>query len=235
MASKNTNRAEMLTTERGVFIYPHLLKADDKFGEPQYKTGLLVDRAYADKLEKQIEEQDIPAFIEKETGFINRKREAGDFTAVQAKKKLAVLEKFANLPFEEQLDETTGEPTGKVKINFKIKAEGISRKTGRPYSNKPKMFDAQGKPCSIEPYTGAQGKVTFIISLYASDTLGVCVTLKPRAVQIIELAGGRGERGAATYGFGAEDGSFDADAMSKHEDPGAVDADSSGDAESDLL
>lgn len=114
------------------------------------------------------------------------------------------------LPMEEVVNDQN-EPTGDINFTFAIVAGGIAKKTKKPYDNKPAMFDAKGKPCSIDLYSGAEGKITFIISAYTNPKGEVFVSLKPRAVQVLKLAGGAGgSRDASQYGFGADDEGFDA-------------------------
>lgn len=109
--------------------------------------------------------------------------------------------------FTEEYDKETEEPTGNVIFKFKMKASGKDKKTGKPWSRKPTIFDAKGQPMKSIPeiWGGTTGKVSFEASPYFIVGQGMAgISLNLNAVQIIELRSGGGN--AESYGFGEEEG-----------------------------
>lgn len=109
------------------------------------------------------------------------------------------------------------EPTGQFELKLTMKASGVVKKgprEGKKWSRKPALFDALGRPIKtkIEIWGGSEGIIAFSFTedgyfIPASGAVGVKLQLE--AVQIVTLRKG-GERDAAGYGFGAQDGGFDA-------------------------
>ena len=96
------------------------------------------------------------------------------------------------------MDDDTGEPTGNVIIKFKSKA-----------AYKPAVFDAKGSMMAKHNiYGGSVVKVNGSAAFYDSPSIGAGVTLRLRAVQVIEYV--EGSSGAGKFGFGEEVG-FTAD------------------------
>ena len=93
-------------------------------------------------------------------------------------------------------------------FKFKMKASGKDKKTGKPWSRKPTIFDAKGKPMTPVPsiWGGTIGKVSFEVGPYFVQGQAMAgISLSLNAVQIIELRSGGGGT-AESYGFGEEDG-----------------------------
>jgi hypothetical protein len=98
-----------------------------------------------------------------------------------------------------------------IEFKFKCKAGGTT-KAGKPWARTVAIFDAKGKPAKNikEIWGGTEGKVSFTASPYfvaATGTVGLSLRLE--AVQILKLVAGS-SRDAAGYGFGEEEGDFDA-------------------------
>lgn len=169
------------TTNKGVAYYPYISAPDTKFDESgHYKVNLCLSK-----------EEAKPA-IE----LINSHILAGIKALKEAKPNKQV--KQAPLPYHDELDDETGEPTGNVIMKFKSKA-----------AYKPAVFDAKGNMMAKHNiYGGSIIKVSGSAAFYDSPSIGAGVTLRLRAVQVIEYV--EGTSGAGKFGFGEEVG-FTAD------------------------
>lgn len=185
------------TSPKGRFSFPKLLEPDTKFKEEgEYSVNVIYGR-------------DEPGIAE----FMARCDKAAAESLAEAKakaKNAAEARKWETkyLPYSDVEDAETGEPTGEVKFKFTMKASGVSKKTGKPWTRKPALFDAKGKPITGTPQIGGGtiGKVSYEIIPYAPTTqVGASVKLALEAVQIIELRE-FGSRSADSYGFGEEEG-----------------------------
>lgn len=121
------------------------------------------------------------------------------------------------LPYK-YVEDDEGNRTGEIEIKATMKASGISKKTGKPWSMEPKLFDAFGRPIKGAPRNTLRignGSVLVIaatIQPYAPTAqIGASVKLSLEAVQIIELCEGGAD--ASTFGFGSHEGGF-----ASHED-----------------
>lgn len=114
-------------------------------------------------------------------------------------------------PLNPEYDES-GAETGNWVLSCKMKASGISKKTGKAWSRQVPIFDSKGKPtsirvvggseiiCSIEPITYAvAGKEK------GKPTVTCGVSLRLEAVQLIRTSGARDASG---FGFGEVEGGY---------------------------
>ena len=185
MAEKK--KAERFVSPKGLASYPYLTKPDTKFNpDGEYKVSLIVA---GDDASKAI-------------AFLTEKHNA---SVAQAKKENAGKRvKEGELPFIENDD-------GTVTFKFKMKAK-VTPKKGDPFEQKPALFDAKGKPLTGEPKVGGGStiKVSYEVVPYYTAIAGAGVSLRLKAVQIIELKEYSGGGNAESYGFGEEEG-FEAD------------------------
>lgn len=126
------------------------------------------------------------------------------------KKKLVRAEPYVD---EVVVDEETGEEseTGCVLVKCKTKAV-FKSKSGDMMPRKIPFFDAQGKQLPEVPsiWGGSLLKVNVTPADYmVASTKQAGVTCRINAIQIISLQGGGGAD-AASYGFGAEEGDYEA-------------------------
>lgn len=190
------------TTPRGIFRYPALDKPDygnEQFPKPdgEYKVQLILSREAAEPLIAKLQPIYNKAIADGEAEFGKLK--------VEQRKKLKELK--ANDLFSPEYDKETEEETGNVIFKFTMQASGKNKK-GEPWSRKPAVFDAKGKPMLKVPqiWGGTEGKVSFEASPYFIPGTGAAgLKLRLQAVQIIDLVSG-GQRDAGAYGFGEEDG-----------------------------
>ena len=182
-----------VTTPKGVLVYPHLNKADTKFDtHGVWRANLRLTAEDAQSLKQSIDDA-----IE---------ANADEYTKSKGKKV-----KIANPPYQEDED-------GNYVFTFKLKASG-TRPNGERWEQKPILYDAKGNVFQANGKTiwgGTKAKVAFQMSPYFVSSIGAGVSLRLKAVQIIELVTGGAD--ASSYGFQEEEG-FVAENETKEEAP----------------
>lgn len=118
--------------------------------------------------------------------------------------------KLADLPFG--FEEVDGKPCFVVKT--KMKASGMER-DGRRWTAAPALFDAKGQPIRDREtlrnmWSGTTGRISFDACPFYNAAIGAGITLRLRAVQVINLIESGGS--AEAFGFGEEDGYVTGDA-----------------------
>jgi hypothetical protein len=182
------------TTPTGVAQYPYLNKPDTKFNpEGEFKVNLELDADAA---------ADICTFLDEQLA-----------TAVAKAKKENPGKKIKEGTAGYELNEETG----KVTLKFKLKAK-VNTKSGDSFDQKVVLFDAKGKPITSPPNVGGGSKikVSYEVVPYYTAIAGAGVSLRVKAVQILELVEYSGGASADAYGFGEEDG-YEAKASEEHE------------------
>lgn len=185
MATNNFNSIR-LTTPKGYAQYPYLLEPDTKFNpEGDYKVNLAMDdNEDTNKLIAKLE-QILDDFYE----------ENEDVAKAQAKgRKVAKADIFEN------------DEEGRIVLKFKQKAV-ITKKDGSKFEVKIPQFDAKGKPMKANIGRDSVIKINFSIKpYYMPTTKTVGLSLRPVAVQVIDLKEFTGGGSAESYGFGEEEG-----------------------------
>lgn len=185
------------TTPKGVFKYPRLNEPDTKFkDEGEYSVKLVLDEDAAEKLKAKLQPV-WEAAIEKGKEEYNKLP-----VATRKKNEFKTVEYFQPI-----YDEETEEETGEYEFNFKMRASGVSRKTGKKWKRQPVLFDAKGNrlPNSLSVWGGTVGKVAFEAVPFFTVGVGAGISLRLNAVQIIELVS-EGGGTADSYGFEEEEG-----------------------------
>ena len=185
MAEKK--KAERFVSPKGIASYPYLTKPDTKFNpDGEYKVSLIVSGGDASKA----------------IAFLTEQHKAA--VAKAQKENAGKRVKESELPFIENDD-------GTVTFKFKLKAK-VTPKKGDQFEQKPALFDAKGKPLNGEPKVGGGSviKVSYEVVPYYTAIAGAGVSLRLKAVQIIELKEYSGGGDAESYGFCEEEG-FEAD------------------------
>lgn len=180
-------KAERFVSPKGIASYPYLTKPDTKFNpDGEYKVSLIVAGDDSSKIIALLTEKHKAAVAQVKKENAGKRVKEGD------------------LPFIENDD-------GTVTFKFKMKAK-VTPKKGDPFEQKPALFDAKGKPLTGEPKVGGGStiKVSYEVVPYYTAIAGVGVSLRMKAVQIIELKEYSGGGDAESYGFCEEDG-FEAD------------------------
>ena len=173
-----------LRTSKGLAYWPHIFTPDTQFNsDGDYSVKFRVSGEDAINLQKKVDA-------------------LGEESVQKAKtenpsKKI----KLANVPYNEVLDET-GNPTGQLEFKFKQKAK-IQTKNG-PMDMKVAVLDAKGTPITepVNMANGSEVKVAFEPNLYYVPSSGAGVSLRLKAVQIINLI----EYESNDFGFGEEEG-----------------------------
>lgn len=112
-----------------------------------------------------------------------------------------------SLPWSDEKDRETEEPTGNVVIRAKLKARvELKNNPKKPYfDQRPKVFDAKGVLVATVPAIGAGSKVRLSGQVNCWHTSKAGMTLWLEAVQLLELVE-RGSQSADSFGFDKEDG-----------------------------
>lgn len=188
MSRKNRT---VLVTPRGRAIFPYLNTPDTKFNaEGRYKVDLAVPAAIAEDLVAKIDDAH---------------REAVEKARQENPKSKRIKE--ADLPYEEDHERD------EVVFKFRMKAS-FRNKAGETVTMRPALFDAKGKPLPPDVKIGGGSilRVSFEPAPYYTALNGAGVTLRLKAVQVIELQT-YGGASASAFGFEAEDG-YEADSSS---------------------
>lgn len=194
MSKQNTVR---ITSPAGIAVYPKIEKPDTKFD---------ANGVYSVDLDLSGEEADtLVAKLQKiaDADYANECKAKG-------KKSL----KRADMPWKETDD-------GKTRFKFKLKAKGG---TGdKQWDQKPALFDAKGNPVSdLNVGSGSTIKVAFDCAPYFTAMVGHGISLRLRAVQVLELREYIAGDNFDAFGFKATDGFV-------KEQPAAFDSDSEND------
>lgn len=188
-------------TPEGVFIWPRLNQPDTKYvSEGVYEVKLAFEGDVDLSTLKAGVQKQLDAKFDEIVGKLNEEGKGG-----LAKK---VTKRDIDDIFKPEEDEATGDETGRTIIKAKMKASGIRKKDGKPWSRKPDIFDARGNKIKSPPAIGGGtvGKLSVELApYYAANDKQVGVSLRLNGVQIIKLVS-FGERNAAEHGFGEEEG-----------------------------
>lgn len=171
-----------LTSPKGVAVYPKVNRPDTKFSEDGvYSTKLLVSKDDALPFVQQVK-QVLKEYYE-------------ETCKAQKKAKL----KLADTPWKES---ENGE---NLEINFKLPAK-VKTKSGEVIELRPALFDSKGHPTNELVGGGSIIKVGCEASPWFVPALGVGITLRLRAVQVLELkAPSAGGNAFEAFGFSSEE------------------------------
>lgn len=212
----NTNKRPSfpkVNTEPGVFVYPKLNSPDTKYkADGEYGVKLRLPAAQSKALIERIE-ADLKAYwpiakAEYEEKLANAKTGADK---AKAKKALAEM-KEADKSYKPAYDDE-GNETGEYEFNFKMPAKTTYKEgklAGTTKYFKPDIFDAKGQLLKNPPdiWGGTTGCVAGELRPFSTN-VGVGISLRLKAVQIIELRQGGGDRSAEGYGFGSRDDGYE--------------------------
>lgn len=204
MAGTTTKKSDNRTsgikgvTPAGEAVYPKLIVPDTKFDpDGTYSIKLrLPDGQEADSLIAKID-------AVREQAYQDAVADAPNPVAAKRVKR-------AEPSYSRELDNQTGEETGNWLFNFKMKASGTSKRTGKFWTRKPGLFDAQGTPITKfssndDIWSGSLVKIAYELRPYNSPSFGAGCTQALEAVQVLKLVKGNA-RSADDFGFGVEEG-----------------------------
>jgi hypothetical protein len=182
------------TTPVGIAQYPYLTKPDTKFNpDGEYKINLEIAAEDATEICTFLDEQLAVAVAKAKKENPGKKIKEGS-------------------PGYE-----LNEETGKVTLKFKLKAK-VTTKSGDSFDQKVALFDAKGTPITNAPNVGggSKVKVAYEVFPYYTAMVGAGVSLRVKAVQILNLVEFSGGASAGAFGFGEEDG-YEAKASQENE------------------
>ena len=190
--SKEKVTYQKAITPKGTLIYPWLTKPDTKFNPVgEYRTTLAIPAENCEEFTKKLDKI-LEDFY----------KQSVEEAKPQDKKKIEKEE-----PYQPQYDDD-GNETGVFLFKAKLKAE-LTSKSGETFKQTVKLFDAQGNPLptSVSPYGGTQAKLSVEIIPYLMPATKKCgLSLRLKAVQVLQLVSGSGGGNADSFGFGKEDG-----------------------------
>ena len=197
-------KQDTFTSQAGRALFPKLTEPDTKFKEEgEYSVKLILTAAEAAPIRERCEAIRQQAFDER---FEEIRSEKPKMSAEKIRESI----KLADLPIKPYEDPDTGEETGEYQVNFKMKASGVSKKTGKEWTRRPLIFDAQNNPVNpdgLEIWSGSVLKVAYTLSPFCTAALGAGVSIRLLGVQIIELVSGNA-RDAASLGFEKEESGY---------------------------
>ncbi|WP_018868300.1 MULTISPECIES: hypothetical protein [unclassified Thioalkalivibrio] len=199
MAEKKRPAKPRFVTPVGVAYFPYILEPDTKYNaEGVYQTELILP---GDTTVSTAKGENLGSFED----WLNAANEEAYKKAVEAnkgkkdKKGKAVVVQEADAPY--RIDDD-----GKFIPKFKLNATG--KGPDGPFTQKPAVFDAKGKPVELEKlWGGSLIKVSFeLVEYFMESTKAAGVSLRMKAVQVIELRAGGAGADSSAYGFGEEEG-----------------------------
>ncbi|WP_158892892.1 MULTISPECIES: hypothetical protein [unclassified Pseudomonas] len=169
----------------GELINPVLIDPDTRFDEDGiYKTKLKAKGPLAGAFRELIEK-------------VQREELERQIQSAEGKKKGSGKRvKLADLPVEEDED-------GNLIFNFRSKARVKDQKTGQMVDRKVALFDAKGKSLTHDVKLGTDtvAHVSCFVAPFYTALLGAGVTLRLRAVKLLELKAPPTERSQEEFGF----------------------------------
>lgn len=193
-------KAPRYTTPLGVAQYPWLVEPDTKFNpDGDYKVNML----FGDKDNEHLK------FILKDLSNILEEYYQGIITDPKYAKVASKIQKGDI--FEEDTD-------GNIVMKFKQKA--ILKSIKGTHEVKIPLFDSKGKPLSnIKLGGGSKIKLCFSVAPYYVPSTRMCgLSLRPVAVQVIELKEWAEGGTMQAYGFKDEDG-YEGAEVAEDDDP----------------
>ena len=170
-----------VTTPAGIAVYPKIEKPDTKF-DVNGVYSIDLDLSGADASELAAKLQKIA-----DADYANECKAKG-------KKQL----KRAEMPWKQTED-------GKTRFKFKLKAKAGTGE--KQWDQKPALFDAKGNPVKdLNVGSGSTVKVAFDVAPYFTAMVGHGISLRLRAVQVLELRQYIAGDNFDAFGFKATDG-----------------------------
>ena len=170
------NRNVRFTTEVGTAKWPHLNKPDTKFNK---EGDYKVSLVLDEEGAKKIQSE--------------MRTVLDEFIA-----------KMSPLPVRDEVDDS-GNPTGNSEIKFKLKAVGGGR-GGETWQQRPILIDAKRKPMTETIGGGSKIRIGCEIVPYSTAATGTGITLRLKAVQVIELVEISNGGSIESWSFNQEDG-----------------------------
>ena len=176
-----------ITTPTGIAQWPRLNSPDGKFDKanPVYHVKLRLPGEEAEVIIKTMKKAHLENIeqIKSDTG----------------------KSKVKEAPFPvKDVEDQDGNPTGDVEINFKLKSIGISGEDR--WDQRPLLYDAKGNPVTEVIGGGSLLRVAAEIVPYFVASIGAGVSLRLKAVQVVELRAKDGDDSFDSWDFTKEEG-----------------------------
>lgn len=169
-----------IVSPKGLASYPFLNKPSTKFKpEGEYSVKLVLSKEDGEKLVEQIKAVLRDAYKEQ--------------CALLKKDKL----KMADFPWKETEE-------GKLEIKF-AQTASFTSKTGETYERKIALFDTKGNPVSDSIGSNSILRCAADVYPWYTPLLGMGVSLRLKAVQVVELVAPSMNLSASAYGFTSEE------------------------------
>jgi hypothetical protein len=170
------------TTPKGLASYPWLNTPDTKFSpDGDFKVTLLLSAKDGQPVIDFLNEQ---LLLSEQ---LAKKENAG--------KKI----KVADAPYKQD------DETGDVSITFKLKAL-VNMKNGDSFTQKPALFDSQLKPITANVGGGSTIRVSYECNPFYTAMIGAGISLRLKAVQVLDLQEFSSGANGSAMGFEKEDG-----------------------------
>ena len=179
------SKSKKMTTPRGTAVWPKLNEPDKTF-EPK---GVF-------SIEVRLSAEDSAPMIEELTKILD------DYYAEAVKKEKNKL-KRSDLPWKAVVNDA-GTETGEFSFRFKMTAR-IDTEDGKTIEQRPVLFDAKMRPMTDRVGGGSIVRVGFEPHAWFVPALGVGMSLRLKAVQVIELRQ-FAPRTGKDFGFSEEEG-----------------------------
>lgn len=204
MSDNRKNEKITGVTPAGTAVWPKLVTPETKFNpDGDYSVKLrLPEGDPADRLIARIDEV---------------RRLAYDTAVEEAPNPAAAKKiKMADPSYSKELDKETGEETGNWLFNFKMKASGISKKSGKKWERKPAIFDTKGTPITsftdnADIWNGTELKVAYELRPFYVPAVGAGCSMALNAVQILNLVSGNAAS-AEDFGFDTDEEGYTVEA-----------------------
>jgi hypothetical protein len=192
-----------LNTPRGVAVFPALNTPDTKFKpEGEYSTRLAFDPT---------DEAVSRLVAELESRLDHYWNE--HLNTLEGAKRKQFEKMYSKAPvFTEEVDQE-GDETGRILINFKMKASGTNKKTGKQWTQQPKILDARGQEMKNPPdiYGGSVLRIGFETTAGPVPSSKLFyLSCRLLAVKVLDLVS-RGGYSADALGLGDEEDGYEAD------------------------
>ncbi len=176
-----------VTTPAGIAKYPRLNEPDTRFDEKGvYRVSLILDGDDGQELSDTLQKYFDSVMAEFSTG----------------KKKL----REAPLPWEQEVDEESGEETGRWIFKCKQKAVKVNPTTGAEENLFVQLVGPDAKPTDVQVGGGSTIKCHVMVTGWHVPALGVGISLRLLAVQVLEAKSYSGD--AKSFGFRDETASY---------------------------
>jgi len=159
--------SKILTSPVGIAEFPYLSDADTMFNpEGLYHTKLVCNKSESENIKKAIDD-----LIASE---VKKQHDQDPNKAI----------KKAPTPYEVRGEE--------IVFNFKMKASGVRKSDGKPFTQKPNILNNDQTPFDTEQKIWGGSKLQITFEPYSWNMpIGIGCTLRLKTVQVVELVTGK--------------------------------------------